>query len=113
MLKIVKGGEYKAAKVKTGETDRGAWEMITVKEDAGAHRALTLFADNAPVDVKEGGRFRVLEINSAGPRRSKNKDGSWSTADKIIITANIEAISEVALEELDGDDPFGALSGIL
>ena len=90
MLKIEKGGEYTAHRVRTGEASRGPWELIVVREDGRAHREVTIFARNTPSGVEEGGRFRVLEITSAGPRRGKNADGTWTNYEKTSIEAIVE-----------------------
>lgn len=109
MLKIEKGGEYAAHRVRSGEADKGPWELIVVKEEGRAHREVTIFARNTPSGVVEGGRFRVSEIISAGPRRTKNPDGTWSSFEKTSLEAVVEPI-ETDLDSI-GDDDLGGGSG--
>ena len=103
MLRVEKGGEYTAHRVRTGEADKGPWELIVVKEDGRAHREMTVFARNTPSGVVEGGLFKVKEILSAGPRRTKNPDGTWSSFEKTSIEAVVEPV-EQSLEDLGSGD---------
>ena len=107
MMKIEKGGEYTAHRVRSGEADKGPWELIVVKENGRAHREITIFARNTPSGVVEGGMFKVNEIISAGPRRTKNPDGTWSSFEKTSIEAVVEpvetSLDDSGLDDLGGD----------
>lgn len=114
MLQVEKGGEYTAARFRTGDSETGKWEIIAVKEVGGAHREVSIFAANVPCGVKEHSRFRVDEITKIRFRRKKDANGKWTLEDKPIVEAVMSPIEEVGLDsdisgDLGFDDFYGSL----
>ena len=104
MTKIAKGERYTASTFRSGESERGAWEMIKIA-DANGKNELTVFPANVPTGVVENGDFIVRDIIEVrvGFRKSK-KDDKWYQETN--VTAELEAIKSDIDIDLDGDLPW-------
>ena len=112
MLKLEKGEIYKVYRLRSGTSETGPWEIITIKEDGGAHREMTMFATNAPSGAKEGGEIRLEEITSVKMKRNKGADGKWTNTDKAVINGIVTPIEKAPgdLSDMLGvDDYYGDL----
>lgn len=107
MTKVTKGERYTATVFRSGQSERGAWEMIKVADNNGKNE-LTIFPSNIPSGVGEQGDFLLKDILEVrvGFRKSK-KDDKWYQETN--ITAEVEAIkSDIVFEDIgeDGELPW-------
>lgn len=100
MIKIEEGGTYKAARFRSGKTDKGYWELLTVKADKGKGQTITLFPKNLPTNMYEGNEFIVKKIHSVKLKSAKDSNGEWTRQD-VSIDCDIERIQPVDLDDLD------------
>ncbi len=109
MTKITKGERYTANKFLSGESERGAWEIVKIADEKG-HNELTVFPSNIPTGITANGDFVVKDIVEIkyGFRRDK-KTNEWKQ--EITVTAELEAIkSDIVFEDMgeDGELPWEA-----
>lgn len=115
MLKLELNKGYTAMRVRNGESSRGVWELIVVKEEGKGKKELTIWTTNSPSGVTEGNMFSIKNISSIkyGARRDNN--GNWR--DDVSLEAEVEPLSytdNVVFEDLSdmpfdmGADPFAA-----
>jgi hypothetical protein len=74
MVRIQKGLTYTAKMVRSGVSSRGDWELIKVSDERG-RRDITIWPENKPSGVQDGGQFVVEEITevSYGARKRNDK----------------------------------------
>lgn len=105
MIFLEKGKTYTAAMVRTGTSQRGDWEMVKIVD---GKNELTIWPDNKPSGVEEGGEFEVVEITGVkyGPR--KNKQGVWQKEGSVtaILKPFKSAGASFTIDDVDGDVPF-------
>lgn len=102
MVKIEKGGTYKATRFRSGENDRGYWELIVVKAEGKARQALTLFPTNTPTGISEKDEFVIKEITGVAVKQKRDSNGNWSIFDTN-VWAEVEKVEVADLEDLGGD----------
>ena len=110
MVKLDLMTGYKAERARSGDSSRGAWELIVVKENGRAKKEITIWVNNKPSGVTEGSMFRITRITSIkyGARRDSNNN--WR--DDVSVEADVEPMTYTdrsgGFEELDdmGDCPF-------
>lgn len=107
MVRIEKGCEYTAKRFRTGEGDKGVWELIVVKAEGKARQEILVFPTNVPTGITEGGTFRIDDIRSVEVRVQKNPDGTWG-GEKTRVNAEVTAIVYDDLDDLYSGD-FGDL----
>lgn len=100
MVELKIGETYEAHRVRSGSNDRGLWELISVRDAGKSRKAITIWPDNKPSGVKEGGKFRVKVITSVKNSARQDPKGGWR--DDVSITAEVEPL-EVACNPLDID----------
>lgn len=118
MLKLDLNTGYTALRVRSGESSRGAWELIVVREDGKAKKEITIWATNGPSGVVEGQLFRIKNISSIKYGARKDNYGNWR--DDVSIEAEVEPMAYTdgdVFEDLGdigdcpftmGDDPFAS-----
>jgi hypothetical protein len=107
-VRINVGEEYQIARFRSGISDRGAWEVITVKEEGRSKQEVTIFPDNVPSGAKEGCNIVIKSISGVTRKKKKDSMGNWTQVD-VCINAEIEAVEPPKLELEDedtGDLPF-------
>ena len=104
MNRIEEGQIYTAIRQRSGETEKGKWELLLTEDDRGFN-PIALFTENQPSGVKEGGKFRIEKIISASYGSKRSADGTWNPA--VTITARVapvesfdEFLEQQAKEEL-------------
>ncbi len=102
MVKIEKGGTYKATRFRSGENDRGYWELIVVKAEGKARQTLTLFPTNTPTGISEKDEFVIKEITGVAVKQKQDSNGNWSIFDTN-VWAEVEKVEVADLEDLGGD----------
>ena len=102
MVKIEKGGTYKATRFRSGENDRGYWELIVVKAEGKARQTLTLFPTNTPTGISEKDEFVIKEITGVAVKQKRDGNGNWSIFDTN-VWAEVEKVEVADLEDLGND----------
>lgn len=108
MVKIEIGGEYKATRVRSGENDRGEWELVVVKAEGRARQNLTIFPTNIPTGIHEGDIFKVNKIEGVAVKQKKDSNGNWTLQDTN-VWAELEKVSSDAFADLGGLDDLDGL----
>lgn len=98
MLKIEKDGVYRAIRVRSGEAERGPWELVAIADDKNPKRTMTIFAANAPCGCIENQEFKIKEIVSLKYGWKRDKDQQWKPE------TTVEAVLEPIASEIDGFD---------
>lgn len=88
--KLIVGEIYRAERFRTGESARGRWELVSVKDDRKKNE-ITIFPVNIPTGVTERGQFRIKKIVSMTNGMKKDREGKWSV--NVTCEAEIEAIT--------------------
>ena len=106
-VRINVGEQYTAFRFRSGTSERGPWEVITVKEEGRAKQEVTLFPSNVPSGVMEGGDLIVKSISGVTRKKKKDSMGAWTQVD-VCIYCEVEPVAPVKLEEDDDltDLPF-------
>lgn len=106
-IRINVGDQCTAYRFRSGESERGPWEVITVKEQGPRAKAeVTVFPSNVPTSVMEGGDFIIKSISGIARKKKKDRNGEWTQVD-VCIYCEVEAVAPVKLEEDDMNDlPF-------
>lgn len=87
--KLTVGEIYRAERFRSGESARGHWELISVK-DQKKKNEVTIFPTNIPTGVTERGQFRIKKITSLTNGMKKRGD-KWEV--NVTCEAEIEAIT--------------------
>ena len=106
MISIELDMPYTAFRFRSGASERGRWEVITVIDDAKTlktRQEVTIFPANLPSGVTENGQFIIKRIIKVTRKKSKDRDGNWSLVD-VGITADVQPVKDEL--NLDGDLPF-------
>lgn len=96
MLKVEKGGVYRAARVRSGSGERGDWELVAIADEQNDKRKLTVFASNAPCGCVEGQQVKIVEITSVKVGWKKDQNGQWKPE------TTVEAVLNPITSEIDG-----------
>lgn len=117
MLKLDTQSGFKAERCRSGDSSKGSWELIVVRESGRAKKEITVWVNNRPSGITEGDMFRITNITSVkfGARRDQNNN--WR--DDVSIEADVESMSYtnvgVEFEDLpfsmDGDPFANSSSG--
>lgn len=62
MERIERGSVFTALSVKSGETNKGDWELINVAMKGS--QQFTIFVENRPCGVKDGDKFTIKDIKA-------------------------------------------------
>lgn len=113
MVKIEKGGEYTATRFRSGENDRGHWELVVVKAEGRARQNLTIFPTNSPTGIQEKDNFIVKEISGVAVKQKQDSNGEWKLTDTQ-VWAELERVEPVDLEDVSStyDDLSGGFDDI-
>ena len=87
--KLTVGEIYRAERTRSGESARGPWELISLK-DAKRQNEITIFPTNIPTGVTEKGQFRIKKIISLTNGKKKDQNGNWAV--NVTCEAEVEAI---------------------
>lgn len=110
MVRLAKGEVYKAERVRSGNSPKGEWELIVVKNGKDE---LALWPTKVPSGVTEGGEFRIESIENVTKKKVAYKDGKlckdrsvkdveWRTEVDLNATVTPVGFSEAPF---DFDDP--------
>lgn len=120
MITINLEDEYTAEKIRSGESSRGAWQLIIVKDEKNARRCVSIWANNKPVNLQERGKFRITKITNVkyGARLNANTN-RWM--EEVSLDADIEPTgftnADNGFDDIEGiedcpftvgDDPFSS-----
>ena len=109
MVKIEKGGVYKAHRVRSGTSRKGDWELIAVKGLGDDRREITVYVENHPSHVREGDPFVVTDIVCVTVKAYQDEEGNW-TRNKMYINAMVETALPVnPVADLGYDETGGLL----
>lgn len=109
MVKLEKGGIYRASMVKSGETDRGRWQLVKVAEEKRKSGGAVFFVSN-PIPLAEGGMFHIKNIEAVTWKAKKGQDGQWKDVTDVQI--DIEPVdgagTQATVDDVDtsGELPF-------
>ena len=106
MISIELDMPYTAYRFRSGASERGRWEVITVVDNSKSlktRQEVTIFPANLPSGVKEDGQFIVKRIIKVTRKKSKDRNGDWTLVD-VGITADVQPVKDEL--NLDGDLPF-------
>jgi len=101
MVKLEKGGQYRAELVRSGVSQRGDWELIRVSD--GKKKSITVWPDNKPSGVVEGGDFVIEEITTVKLGARKDSQGRWF--DDVSIEGIVRPAKSVSMD-YDTNLPF-------
>lgn len=90
MLKLELNTGYTAMRVRSGESSRGPWELIVVKEEGKGKKEITIWTTNSPSGVIEGNMFRIKNVSLIKYGARKDNYGNWK--DDVSIEAEVEPI---------------------
>lgn len=88
MVTIKVGEVYEAEKFKHGTTDKGDYEFILVRDEK-KKKAVTIWVQNIPCNVVEGGKFRVTRLDEVQYKARKFQE-KW--LDEVNVKATVEPI---------------------
>ena len=95
---------FYSARTRSGVNNKGDWQLIAVKEDSG-HKELVIWVHNRPVDIPDGGMFRIKKILAVKYAARKDNRGQWK--DDVSVQADIEPAGLTS-----GDDGFKDIEGV-
>lgn len=101
MVKIEKGGTYKAAIARSGVSSRGDWEVIQVR-DKGT-KSISIWPENKPTGIEQGDEFIVKEITEV-KLGARQYAGTWK--DDYSVGAIVEKTTTVNNFDFSIDDVF-------
>ena len=124
MIEIKVGEVYTAKRAKMGESAKGSWQFVAVKEvgkeGKEGRKEILIWVSNKPVNITDGENFRVAAINSVKFASRKDNAGVWH--DEVNVEAEIVPVMDIngainsgidvstcTFEDLaggDGDLPF-------
>ena len=127
MIHINVGEIYSCDRFRSGVSEKGRWEVVSVIEEARfgkTKQEVTIFPATRPSGLYENCLFRVNRILGVARKKKKDREGNWTLTD-VCIDADVELI-EKGTVNVDGDLPFsfdgydddddlnvGSLDGIL
>jgi hypothetical protein len=98
MIEIKVGEVYTAKRARSGESTRGAWQFVAVKEvdknGKEGRKEITVWVENKPVSIDEGDTFRITKIHSLKFASRKDNAGNWY--DEVNCSADIEPVMSAA-----------------
>ena len=97
---IRKGESYTAVRKRSGSSDKGDWELLSVT-DTNGRNTIAVFVTNIPSGVNETERFRVDEIESVSMKRRKSDSGAWYT--EVSVSASVTPVK--GLDEYLKENP--------
>lgn len=111
MVEIRIGGCYKVSFVKTGESDRGPWQLIKVPDEKRKSGGATFFATRPIPGLAEGDVIRIDGLYQIvwKAARSKKHEGEWiDVTDVTFNVSRADGSASVPEEEVDtsGELPF-------
>lgn len=104
MIELKKGEVYVAERARKGESGRGDWELITIKEKNKAAREVTIWVDNIPANAYDGCKFKITDISYLKYSSRKDSQGKWY--DNVSIGASIEVIPPDPSLSFELNNPF-------
>lgn len=98
MVKVEKGGTYRAAIARSGVSSRGDWELVQVR-DKGT-KSITIWPENKPTGIEQGDEFVVKEITEV-KLGARQVNGVWK--DDFSVGAILEKTQTVNDYDFDID----------
>lgn len=100
MIELKSGEVYTVARTRQGESAKGPWQFVAVKELikkqdgslAEGRKEVTVWVDNKPQPISEGGKFRLGIISSVKFASRKDNTGTWR--DELNVNASIEPVMD-------------------
>lgn len=106
MIKIDLDTPYKCSRFRSGASEKGRWEIVTVLDSNQSGKnwqEVTIFPASAPSGLYEGCMFTVKRILSVARKKGRDREGNWTRVD-VCITADVELVKDEL--NMDGDLPF-------
>lgn len=105
-VRIAVGEEYPIFRFRSGESGRGTWEVITIREEGRSKQEVTIFPTNVPTGCREGNNVKIKSISEVARKKKKDRFGEWTQVD-VCINAEVEAVEppkeiQMADDELEG-----------
>lgn len=104
MIELKTGEVYTAARARSGESGKGPWQFAAVKEEGKGRKEILIWVENKPVNLAEGGNFRIKKIHSVKFASRKDNAGNWR--DEVNVSADIEAVMSVNDAVTSGIDVY-------
>jgi hypothetical protein len=97
MIELKTGEVYTAARTRSGESAKGAWQFAAVKEvgknGKDGRKEILVWVSNKPVNISDGGKFRIASIHSVKFASKKDNAGVWH--DEVNIEADITPVMNI------------------
>lgn len=100
MIKIIAGEKLHALEFRSGESERGKWELINVSDEKGKMKA-TVFPVNIPTGGGSDMDFVVKRILEVKIGNRKGADGQWRP--QTSVSAEVEFIKSDIFVDIDDD----------
>ena len=108
MIELKTGEVYTAARARSGESEKGPWQFVTVKEISKSgkegRKEILIWVENKPVPSEAGGKFRIKTLRSVKFASRKGNDGEWH--EEVNVSADIEAVMSVSDAVTSGIDVY-------
>lgn len=83
------GSVYIARKIFRGESEKGPYEVIQLKNPGPRQPMIGISVTNVPSGIREDGAFRVVSIKSVRAANTQLRSGEWVTGGKITVRAEV------------------------
>ena len=107
MIDISVGSVYTADHVASGTSDRGAWELIVLRENSKGKtkKSITLWPSKTPSGVTSGSQFVIDDITRIKYGAKKGKDGQWRDDVSVYCVLHPDTdVSSSTFEDLNDDN---------
>ena len=110
MIELKTGDVYTASRARQGESAKGPWQFVAVKEiitrkdgsTSEGRKDVTIWLDNKPQNIAEGGKFRLGIISAVKFASRKDNAGNWR--DELTVNASVEPVMDAAAAAARGVD---------
>ena len=120
MTELKVGTSYVAKKKRSGTSDKGDWEMVTILDNRGKNE-VAVFALNRPTGIQEGQKFTVESIQSLKWGFKKDRNDKWQphcTCEAVIhpigseFESGMTGMEGINWSEMSGagDDPWADIA---
>lgn len=111
MIDIKPGSVYTAHHVASGNSDKGQWELIAIREESKgkSKKSITIWPATIPSGVATGGSFVVDRITRVKYSAKKSRDGQWYDDVSVYCDIHHAAVAEAPKPRpntVDDDLPF-------
>lgn len=93
MIELKTGEVYLATRANGGESGKGPWQYVAVREDGKGRKEIVIWVENRPQPITAESRFRIKTIHSVKFASRKDNAGVWH--DEVNVSADIEPVMSV------------------